>query len=102
MNKHLIEWQNENKLNLLEMGIETENIRESPDNSLDQGVTVEHISKSCLGQISIWKSGLMDIEIIDIETENRLLYEHHEFEQTPNFDDLLHKYIRMMKSGISE
>lgn len=102
MNNRLIEWINKNKVKLLEMGIETENVRESPDDNLDQGVTVEHASKSCLGQISVWRSGLMDIEILDIETENRLLYEYHEFMQDPNFDDLLQKYIKIMKSGIAE
>lgn len=102
MQSILVNWQNENSAKLLEMGIETENIRQSPDNSLDQGVTVEHMSKKCIGQISVWKSGLMDVEILDIETENRLLYEHYEVTKDTNFDDILQTYVEIMKNDIVE
>lgn len=102
MHKILIEWLNENKLKLLEMGIETENVRVSPDNSIDQAVTVEQLSKTCIGQVSIWRSGLIDIEILDIETERRLLYEHYELTQVPDFNKLFKKYIKIMKNGIVE
>lgn len=50
----------------------------------------------------MWKPGSIDMEITDIKRAKRLMYEHQEFTQVPNFDDLLEKYIRIMKSGISE
>jgi radical SAM superfamily enzyme YgiQ (UPF0313 family) len=97
MNKRLKEWLKENNMKLLAMGIETENIRESPEDSLDQGLTVEHVSKKCLGQISIWKSGLMDIEVLEIETESRMLYEHHELDENVDFSVILNHYFEIMR-----
>lgn len=99
MNKKLIIWQTENKDRLLNMGIVTENIRESPENILHKGVTVEHASSKCLGQVSAWESGLLDIEIIDIETEDRLLLEHYELKDDIDFNNILQKYIEIMISA---
>ncbi|NLV37378.1 MAG: hypothetical protein GXY17_11980 [Clostridiaceae bacterium] len=99
MNKRVIEWLRANNIILDNMGIQTENIRESPKDSIDQGVTVEHASEKCLGQISIWESGLMDIEVVEIESESRVLYEHYELDQNADFTDILKQYFEIMKNG---
>lgn len=99
MNKRLIEWLRTNNTILVDMGIETENVRESPVDSLDQGVTFEHASEKCLGQVSVWKSGLMDIEVLEIESESRVLYEHHELDENVDFGSILKRYFEAMKNG---
>lgn len=102
MNKLFMEWLNENKEKLRQIGIQTESIKESPVSSLNQGVTIENISKNCLGQVSVWHSGLMDIEVLEIETESRLLYEHYEFSQAPDFSKVLQKYVKIMAGSLVE
>jgi len=98
MNSLFIEWISNNESKLLDMGIETENIRESPSGTIDSGVTVEQTSKRCLGQISVWCSGLMDIEILDIQSESRLLYKHLNVTEDSNFSLILEEYLMIMSS----
>ena len=71
----------------------------SPNNTLIQWVTIDHASIKSLGQISAWESGLLYIEIIDIETGSRLLIEHHELNADIDLKINLRKCIEIMISG---
>lgn len=101
MIKKLEDWLEQISEHLNQKGIGTENIRRSPRECDDGGITVEQASNTCLGQISLWESGLMDVEIIDIETEARLFFKHFELEADPNFDNILKEYFKIMQNGIS-
>ena len=100
MTKKLEEWLAQISEHLNQKGIETENIRRSPSECTDGGITVEQASNTCLGQISLWESGLMDVEIVDIETETRLLFKHFELEANPNFGNVLKEYFDIMQNGV--
>lgn len=99
MIKRLMDWLKANNMMLFDMGIETENIRESPEDSLDQSITVEQASEKCLGQVSVWKSGLIDVEVLEIESESTVLYEHHELDENVDYGSILKKYFEAMKNG---
>ena len=40
----------------------------------------------------------MDVEIIDIETETRLLFRHFELDVNPDFDIILEEYFNIMQN----
>ncbi|WP_248926751.1 hypothetical protein [Paenibacillus hamazuiensis] len=88
-------WIESNKLNLQDLGIISEKIIKS-SNNLNPSITIHQTTDDCLGQISVWESGLVDMEVISISDGRKLLYEHQEISNEPNFDEILFGYIRIM------
>jgi hypothetical protein len=78
-------------------GIETEFVRHSKTDN--PGATYEQISSYCLGQISVWESGCMDMEILRKDSGETLLYTHHDFDKTPDFGKIVEDYLRIMRTG---
>lgn len=99
MNRLFSKWIEENRMSLYQSGISTETINVTPDDIADPSTTVDHCSDLCVGRVSVWSSGLMDFEVLDFETGERLLFEHQELDEYANFDTILSKYISIMKTG---
>ncbi len=95
-----IEWLEERSFSLANSGICIDDTIESPITAPIRSYTIFHTSQNCIGQISLWEEsmqGLIDIEVLDADSGNNLLYEHIEIEKTPNFDKILERYILIMK-----
>jgi hypothetical protein len=90
-------WFDKNQDLFVKNGIKTEYVRRSQTDN--PSITFEQESPCCLGQISIWESGLLDMEVLHMGNEKTILYEHHEFKVAPNFGDILKNYLKVMKTG---
>jgi hypothetical protein len=59
-------------------------------------IVVDHSMHSRIGQIIVWKSGFMDIEIFDINSGNRLLWQHEDLRDAPIFENILKTYFQIL------
>jgi hypothetical protein len=69
------------------------------DDLLDPSTTVDYCTKLCVGRISVWSSGHMDSEILDIGTEARLFWKHLEVNRDVDYDRMLEDFFTIMKRG---
>lgn len=62
-----------------------------------------HESGCAMGQVTVWESGQMEYEVINIETEELILWKYIEQiqEETPDFDKLLQGYFQVLQTGVS-
>ena len=79
--------------------IVTENIRHSPEGSPVPCVTLEQESAFSLGQISVWETGGMDVEVVNTQSEKVILFEHHELQVNSDFEAILGRYFEAMRTG---
>ena len=59
-------------------------------------MVVEHSYGQCIGQITVWESGFMDFEIIDIKSGEQLLWEHRDLDGQPDFGNILEEYLKLL------
>ncbi|MFC3746169.1 hypothetical protein [Paenibacillus sp. GCM10012306] len=58
-------------------------------------------TKLCLGQVIVYKSREMEFEVIQIESEEMLLWKYFEnINDDTDFEIILHPYFQTIKSGI--
>ena len=62
-----------------------------------------HESGCAMGQVTVWESGQMEYEVINIETEELILWKYIEQiqEETPDFDKLLQIYFQVLQTGVN-
>ncbi|MEW4426696.1 MULTISPECIES: immunity protein TriTu family protein [Paenibacillus] len=60
-------------------------------------------SGCAMGQVTVWESGQMEYEVINIETEELILWKYIERigDETPDFDRLLQVYIQVLQTGVN-
>ena len=59
-------------------------------------VVVEHSVNKRVGQVIVWESGFMDIEILDFNMGEQIMWEHRDLEGIPDFDSILEKYFEIL------
>jgi len=94
-----LQWNEENHKALNNMGVTIDQILMSKEPTNNVCVAIDYLSKACLGRVSVWESGNIDIEILDIDSEKVLLYEHYDFDKSPDFWNLLKDYFNIMQHG---
>lgn len=96
MNKAFNEWLKQNDKLFFDKKIIIDDIKivESTSNPC---TTVYHSSEKYIGQISVWQSGAMYFEILEIEGEKTILQKHIEITNNIDFKSLLSEYIENMK-----
>ncbi|WP_418038885.1 hypothetical protein [Paenibacillus xylanilyticus] len=69
----------------------------------DPSTGVVHESECAMGQVTVWESGQMEYEVINIETEELILWKYIEQiqEETPDFDKLLQIYFQVLQTGVN-
>ncbi len=69
----------------------------------DPSTGVVHESECAMGQVTVWESGQMEYEVINIETEELILWKYIEQiqEETPDFDKLLRIYFQVLQTGVN-
>jgi hypothetical protein len=100
MNEVFLQWAKEHEKDLLERGI----VSEIPDLSkevLEKKLqnpcqVVYFYSKTHLGFVSVWKSGIMDMEILNAENSNLEFYQHIDDVTKMNMDDILESFFKKM------
>lgn len=96
MIEKMITWANNSRNNLDTLGIKTIKIF-----SNNFGAYIDHETKNCIGRISCNNEGHFDIEIIEIESEVKLMLAHYAF-QKEFFEDMIDSYIRILKESINK
>lgn len=94
MNEIFYKWLNENQVRLGKKGIQTQNISKSPQNP-NPSVFTDHYYVNKLGRITVWKSGIIDMEILDEQSEETVFHKHFEItDKSPNVENVLEEYFR--------
>lgn len=70
-------WFNENKTVLANKGIQTEEIKQSKRN-INPSVVAEHTTDLRIGRVTVWNSGLLDMEILEQSSMETVFYKHLE------------------------
>lgn len=78
MDQLLLKWINEYKDMLLTKGIVTDEIFSTGEDVDEPCVRIDQSTDLCIGRICAWRNGMMDLEVLDIERENRLMMAHYE------------------------
>jgi hypothetical protein len=91
-------WFYDNRTKLNNKGIQTEEITKSPPNP-NPSVSADHTTETYMGRVTVWKSGLIDVEILDQCSAKRVYYKHFEItDENPNEEYLLGDYFQKLLS----
>ncbi|MCQ6564117.1 immunity protein TriTu family protein [Paenibacillus mendelii] len=97
-------WVEKSKGELENSLITTEFIKyKTLDESLipDPSTGIIHESKNCFGQVIVWESGQMEYEVLNIRTEEMILWRYFEkVPDEPDFDNILAEYFFVLQSGL--
>lgn len=90
---------------LQSLGISTEQAKQGDvDEQLipDPSTGFVHESVYAIGQVTFWASKQMEYEVVNIETEELLLWEYVENveDDEPDFDEILRPYFDVLQSGL--
>ncbi|RKP55567.1 hypothetical protein D7Z26_10315 [Cohnella endophytica] len=62
---------------------------------------VIHESENCLGQITVWESSQMEYEVVNIETEEMILWKYFEkLSLDSDFSIVLKEYFEVLQTGL--
>ncbi len=95
--KLFLQWNEENRKKLDKMGITIDQIIENDEPTDNDGVAVDYLSEICLGRVSVWESGDVDMEILNISSEEVLLYKHYDSLMIVDFNKLLQEFFDVMQ-----
>lgn len=56
----------------------------------------DYLTEKYMGSVIVWKSGFMDIQIMDIETEKMVLYEHFDCISVNEFEECLKVFFEIL------
>jgi len=97
------QWAESNIESLNEEFISTEFVKHKMDESLipNPSTVIIHESENCLGQVIVWESCQMEYEVLNITTEEMILWKYIEkISEEPNFYNILKEYFRVLQSGL--
>jgi aminopeptidase C len=100
MNKLFLQWAKEHTKELVERGI----VSEIPD--LTRGIVEKKLQNPCqvvyyysdthVGYVSVWRTGIMDMEILNFETEKLEYYRHFDEIKNLSFENILEEFFQNM------
>ncbi len=99
-------WMQRKQEQLQVLQISTEERKGNPENEKectpDPFIGYVHESERAMGQVTIWASRQMEFEVINIDTEERLLWTYVEQieEQDAIFETMLKPYFGALQSGV--
>lgn len=99
MTKRFLQWNEENRNKFDKMGITIDQIINNDKTTDNDGIAIDYLSKICLGRVSVWESGDIDMEILNISSEEVLLYKHYNSLKTVDFNKLLQEFFDVMLHG---
>ena len=99
------QWAESSIEQLKEEFISTEFVKHKIDESLvpNPSTGVIHESEKCLGQVIVWESCQMEYEVVNIGTEEMILWKYiEEISPDTDFTDLLKEYFEVLQTGINK
>ncbi|WP_028552119.1 immunity protein TriTu family protein [Paenibacillus sp. UNC451MF] len=97
-------WVETNKGELEDLFISTKFIKHTtPESSVPNPSTgIINESEQCLGQVIVWESTQMEYEVVNIQTEEMILWRYIEkLPVEPNFNEILTEYLYIMQTGLN-
>lgn len=89
MDELFYKWFNDNKTKLNNKGIQTEKISKSIPNP-NPSVIADHTTETHMGRVTVWKSGLIDMEILDQSSAETVFYKQTKItDEYPDIEVLL-------------
>ncbi len=106
LQKKFRQWAEQKAGQLQRLNITTEPVNHGHVNEQDipdPSTGFVHESECAMGQVTVWESGQMEYEVINIETEELILWKYieHIQEETPDFDKLLQIYFQVLQTGVN-
>ncbi|MFS0871951.1 hypothetical protein [Paenibacillus xylanilyticus] len=104
--KQFNQWAEHHAECLQSLGITTEQVKHGDvDEQLvpDPSIGFVHESEYAIGQVTVWESNQMEYEVVNIETEELILWKYVEKvddDENLDFDGLLQQYFRVLQSGL--
>lgn len=96
MHNTFLKWVEDKRRNLETLTIDTDGVVITANN-VNPSVTVDYSSEMCIGRVSVWENGLMDMEVLDTNTGKRLCFEHHQLKDNIDFDKLLENFFATIR-----
>ena len=96
-----LKWNEKNKNKLAETGVNLDCILIPEEITNNNCVSVDYLTEKCFGRVSVWETGNIDVEILDIESEVSLFYECYECDNQTDFERLLIKFFNVLRTGKS-
>ncbi|MFC9709233.1 hypothetical protein ACFTRD_13885 [Paenibacillus sp. NPDC056933] len=101
----LNQWAEQYAERLQSLGISTERVKAEsvgPHLIPDPSTGFIHESKYALGQVTVWESKQMEYEVVNIETEELILWKYVERIESdePDFNEMLSEYFEVLQSGV--
>jgi len=93
MINYLAEWAEKNKVHFKQLGITTDKIFVSQNEEYAGGY-VDHSTDKYVGRISLSGENFIDIEIIDIESEVKIMVAH--YNNPDNLEVIAQPYIHIL------
>lgn len=94
MDKVLLNWIKEYQDSLMKKGITTDEIFNTGDSVNEPCTRIDQSTEICIGRICAWRNGIIDLEVLDIETEKQLMMAHYEEQKEVQY--LVEPYIKVM------
>ena len=100
MDKLFLQWAKEHMKELAEQGFISEIpdlTREVMEKKLQNPCqVVYYYSSTCIGYISVWQTGITDMEILNIETEKLEYYRHFDDIKGMKFENMFKEFFQNM------
>jgi len=86
-------WFTDNKTALENKGIQTDEIKQSVPNS-NPSIFAEHTTDTRIGRVTVWKSGLIDMEILEQSSMETVFYRHLQKTDNPDVEIIIEDYVK--------
>ncbi|WP_156487451.1 immunity protein TriTu family protein [Neobacillus novalis] len=100
MDELFYRWFNDHKEKLQKMGIQTDLISKSIQScNPNPSIFVDHLTSTRGGRVTVWKSGFIDMEILDIQSVELIFFKHLDLTvEYSDIENLLDEYIEKLIS----
>lgn len=98
MDELFYKWFNDHKEKLQNIGIQTDLIEKSTQfSNPNLSVFADHLTDTKFGRVTVWKSGFINMEILDIQSEELIFFKHLDFSvKYSEIGNLLDEYIEKL------
>ena len=92
MHRRFAKWAEQKRRDLDALGVSTEEICLA-EGGTKPAARVDHRSSCCMGRVTVWESGELEAEVLDLRSGEIFLAIHHDLASEPDFDATLQCYL---------
>ena len=98
MHRRFAKWAEQKRRGLDALGVNTEEICLAEDGT-KPSARVDHSSSCCMGRVTVWESGEMVAEVLELRSGETFLVIHHDLTCEADFDAASRAYFAALASG---